>query len=234
LLLLPLHLAHGTWAAGARDAVPARAAGTTAIGSVVSDVSSKGLLPQLTDVLHALTESQELLFLKLQSVRRQNMSVVPLVIEELPPPAQFIELHNPRPAVLVDTKTGTTKDAYQVPPTEQVDEVESRSERGWLASSEPDRHSSEPDTHSSIAAASGLITHSVTPAPLPTRREVVTVDRPKGAALAAGESAPPDLPQTVDADLAGAESTNHDYNFFDDLDATLASLKNPDSGTGER
>ena len=43
----------------------------------MTDISSKGLLPQLTDVLHALTDSHELLLLKLQSVRLEHMNVVP-------------------------------------------------------------------------------------------------------------------------------------------------------------
>ena len=82
-----------------------------ALSSDVTDISSKGLLPQLTDVLHALTDSHELLLCKVRSVRLEHMSTVPLVLEESPD-AQFLVLDfvDSRPPALVDTKTGTRND----------------------------------------------------------------------------------------------------------------------------
>ncbi len=42
----------------------------------MTEIPSKGLLPQLTDVLHALTDSHALLLSKIQSVRPEPVTIV--------------------------------------------------------------------------------------------------------------------------------------------------------------
>ena len=194
-----------------------------AIRSDVTHISSKGLLPQLTEVLHALSDSQELLLLKLQSVRLEHISVVPSGIEEFPH-AQFLAFVNPRPPAVVDTKTGTTTDAHRALP---IDVIELRSDppSKWLVSPET-------DVSPGVANAS-VITHPETPTPLRTSTGVVTADRGLDALTPPRAPTPSERPLAVQAKPAGAESADCNYNFFDELDARLAHLKNPESDTGE-
>jgi hypothetical protein len=50
----------------------------------VTDISSKGSLPQVTDVLYLLTDSQELLLQRVQSMRTEIARSNPRVTEQAP------------------------------------------------------------------------------------------------------------------------------------------------------
>jgi hypothetical protein len=50
----------------------------------VTDISSKGSLPQLTDVLYLLTDSQELVLLKVQSMRTEFARSIRTAAERTP------------------------------------------------------------------------------------------------------------------------------------------------------
>ena len=47
-----------------------------------------------------------------------------------------------------------------------------------------------------------------------------------------GERPPAAPAEQSPADPTGAERANHNYNFFDELDARLGKLQDPDSGSG--
>src|ERR1700728_2281744 len=56
----------------------------TARGEDMTNISSKGLLPQLIDVLHALTEGQELLSRKVRNARLEHSSHMTPVVGGCP------------------------------------------------------------------------------------------------------------------------------------------------------
>ena len=90
--------------------------------AIVSDVTrtpSTPLLPQLTEVLHALCDSHELLLLKLQSVRLEHISVVASGTEELPH-TEFLAFVNPGPPA-VDMKTGMADDVHRALPIDVIE-----------------------------------------------------------------------------------------------------------------
>ena len=88
-------------------------------GSDVTRTSSTGLLPQLTEVLHALCDSHELLLLKLQSVRLEHISIVASGTEEFPH-TEFLAFVNPGPPA-VDTKTRTANDVHRALPIDVIE-----------------------------------------------------------------------------------------------------------------
>ena len=186
----------------------------------MTEISSQGLLPQLTDVLHVLTDSHELLRLKLQSVRLEYTNT------EVSPRAQSRDEVDPRPAALGDPTTDTTSAVRQ---PFKIDEIEPGAAPGGSASSES-------DVRASFVAASTQ-SHMETPAqPLPPP-EVVTPRGDVDDVLHAELPTPGERPLAAPADQSpadptGAERANHNYNFFDELDARLGQLQDPDSGSG--
>jgi hypothetical protein len=192
----------------------------SAIGSDVKDISSKGLLPQLTDVLHALTDSHELLLFKLQSVRLGHLNAVPLEIEAFPH-AEFLDFVDTRQSALADTKTGATHDVHRNP----ADTIESSTEatgRPFIAS----------DVSPRFAAAAAQADPETSAQP-PATTEAVTPRVDIDAAVPAQAPTPPEWPLAVQSDSNGSESAKDSYNFFDELDARLADLGHPESGSGE-
>ena len=196
----------------------------TAIVSDVTEMSSKGALPQLTDVLHALTESHELLLSKLQSVQLERASVVPILVEEFPH-AHFQDFVDPLLPTHVDAKIDATNDVHREFRVDQISESDSSTEQIRLASSES-------DVSPGLAAASPQVTHSEASAQSRISVEVVTPGCDMHADVPAEGPTPPEWPRDLHTDQTGADSANRNYNFFDELDATLAHLKNPESGTG--
>lgn len=197
-----------------------------AISSDVTDVvSSKGLLPQLTYVLHALTDSHELLLCKVRSVRLEHMSTVPLVLEAFPH-AQFVDFVDSCPLRRVETTTGTAKDTHRAFSFDEVDTS--------TGSTKP--ASSDSDLSPGLVAASAESTYREPPAPSCasscTSTEVVTPDHDMDTGVRAETPTPPREPTTALADQTGADSASCNYNFFDELDARLAHLENPETGSG--
>ena len=147
------------------------------VRSGVADISSKGLLPQLTDLLHALTESHELLLSKVQSVRLGHMNVVPSAIGDSPR-SPFLAFVDPRPSALVDTKTGTTVNAHRASPIEEIVEIQ--------PSTEPSRRAPcGSDVSADFVAAGAQLTHPGTLGTSAESTDVVTLRHDMDAATPA-------------------------------------------------
>ncbi len=192
----------------------------------MTDISSKGLLPQLTDVLHVFTDSHQLLLCKVRSVRLEHMSSWPLAVEKSLH-TQFADFVDSCPLALVATKTGTRNDTYRA---FGVD----RTETGKGPSSPA---SSDSDLSADLAPASAEVTHPKAPVhwctSTGTSTEIVTPRHDTDAAIPTQAPTPPEGPTSALADTNSAESANRNYNFFDDLDMRLAALNNPESGSEE-
>jgi hypothetical protein len=191
----------------------------------MTDVSTKGLLPQLTDVLHALADSHALLLSKIQSVRLEHISAdysEVEMIEESSGAALGDEVDLVSPT-LVDQKTSPK---LEVPGAIPIDEVESSRSSNRIASSEF-------ETSPSRAVAATDQADQVATSPSPASAEMVT---PHGDLVATVSTQTPSLPDGSEAqhvDPAGAGSENRNYNFFDELDARLAGLGDAESA-GDR
>jgi len=190
----------------------------------VADISCKGLLPQLTDLLHALTESHELLLSKVQSVRLGHMNVVHSASSDSPY-SPFLAFVDPRPSALVDTKTGTTVNAHRASPIEEIVEIKPSMEPSRLVPCGS-------DVSADFVAAGAQLTHPGTPGPSAESTYVVKLRHDMDAAIPVPTSTP-ESPVDVRPDPMGAESEDRNYNFFDELDAKLADLEMPESGSEE-
>jgi hypothetical protein len=186
----------------------------------VADISSKGLLPQLTDVLHALTDSHELLLRKLQSVRLGHINVVPLVFEASPH-AEFLDFASPPRPALINSKIDTTSDVHRALAIDAIDE----------STGLTSRVRSESDVSVGITAATAQA-HAETSVQLRPSAEAVTPCGDRGAAVLAQAPTPPEWPLAVHAASTDSESARS-YNFFDELDARLADLAHLESSSGE-
>ena len=141
----------------------------------MADISSKGLLPQLTDLLHALTESHELLSSKVQSVRLGHMNVVSSTSSDSPH-SPFLAFVDPRPSALVDTNTGTTVNAHRASPIEEIVEIKPSTEPSRLAPCGS-------DVSADFVAAGAQLTHPGTPGPLAESTDAVTFRHDIDAAI---------------------------------------------------
>ena len=193
-----------------------------AIGSNVSRTSSTGLLPQLTEVLHALCESHELLLLKLQSVRLEHISVVASGTEEFPH-TRFLAFVDPGPSA-VDTKTRTADDVHRALP---IDVIELSTEPSSTMLIGPATDANPYDADASV------ISHVETSVPLRASTGVVATDRELDAMSPPQAPTECERPLAVRADPAGVEPADRNYNFFDELDTKLTHRKNPESDSGE-
>jgi hypothetical protein len=183
----------------------------------VTDFSSKGLLPQLIDVLNALTEGQELLSRKVREARLEHYG-------HMEPVADGRRQSEKSHLLTLRTFVGTGSDASigtrKEPPSDRMEigadltSVDGYGHAPWLEPSS--RASAAPDTSTVPEATSPpnlpavIATYAATPADVPSETSVQT-DWP--------DPAPPS--ETTPASL------NRDYNFFDELDARLAGLQNP-------
>jgi len=192
-----------------------------AIGINVTDTSSTAVLPQLTDLLRALTDSQELLLLRVRSVR--HLSTVPLVVEEDPKlkPLQSVDLLLPAP---VAATTATTKDEQRADP---VDQIESSTGAHRLTLSEPDMNSSL------AATTTSQVTYQETPVSTHAATEMFVSPREADVALPTQAPTAPESGSIRHVDATDANSVNRNYNFFDELDAKLARLEDQQSESAE-
>lgn len=184
----------------------------------MTDSSSTALLPQLTDLLRALTDSQELLLTRVRSVRQ--LSAMPLVVEN--PKVEFLQPVDLRlPAAVAPT---TTKDEHRAHP---LNEIESSTGPRWLTPSEP-------DVNPSVAATTtSQITWQESPVPTCATTGASTSALETNLALPAQAPAPPESRLISHADTTDADSVNRNYNFFDELDAKLARLRDLKSDSAE-
>jgi hypothetical protein len=177
----------------------------------VTDVQSRGLIPQLTDLLHALTESHELLIVKLQTLRQEQRHGYSWVtgdsssLETLHPNEPSTELAaNSRTDAAITAPTATC--TIEPDSVGREDPVSARPSTEAIPAAEP-RHaaSSEPTT-------------------------LLNASNNDGAPRSVHE---PAIPAQFSATTTPSDSengtTNRNYNFFDELDARLTHLKDSDS-----
>ena len=182
----------------------------------VTDASTKGLLPQLTDVLHALTDSHALLLSKIQSVRLKHISVMYPEMELLRETSD-VELDT-----YVDVRKRSRVDTGTWPMSEM---------RGPLLINEVDSNR----TASGFESSPGFVVAAAEPpdqiatSPSPASAGIVNSS---GDSIAGFSSQTPLFSDGDDAqpgDSTGNEWENRSYNFFDELDARLAGLGNAES-----
>jgi len=178
----------------------------------VIDISSKGLLPQLIDVLHALTEGQELLSRKVRDARLEHACHSSTVVDRRPQ-AEPADDPSSRLSRSPDGSFGV----HGGPPMDNVElGAESTSIDCFANASlpEPSGRASENATDRKVASPSdtpeAIETHSGMPAD--------TSSEP---------SARTDWLNSAQPGEMTTASLNRDYNFFDELDARLADLEDP-------
>ncbi len=192
----------------------------------MTDMSSKGLHPQLTDVLEALTNSHELLLLKLRSVRLELVHDGSAVISQLPLLTERFDSKGPgiaeavaaRPVTRAEDKPDLPADADQPGPSTDSRESSTGSHPHARPESDLDSHI-EP-----VEFAAQNTAHAPASITTFTRRDE-DHDAPAGSPGTV-ESAQPSYLDESEANFA-----NRNYNFFDDLDDQLAELDD-DPGAG--
>jgi hypothetical protein len=195
----------------------------------VTDVSSKGLIPQLTDLLYALADSHELLLFKLQDVRRQRNDAGRMIIDQ-PFHTESIDLADSRlPArvdtpALADTMTGEKNGAQHVTLTDEIRRVP---EPADLASTRSDVSPVVGDDRTSRAQPE-------TPSPSHAPSEIVMLRRDRDTGTPAQPLTPPEPSADVGRQRTDGASADRNYNFFDELDARLTHVRSLDTGPDER
>jgi hypothetical protein len=181
-----------------------------------ADFSSKGLLPQLIDVLRALTEGQELLSRKVRETRLEHNRHTDPVIEgrrQTGPPDPL------RPRTFVGSGPDASIGLRRGPPSDSIElivgptSVSGFGTGPWpeqsLGASEPVA-STVPEASSPFNPPATIVTHADTL-----------------AAYSSESSARTDWLDTAPPGETTSGSLNRDYNFFDELDARLADLRRP-------
>jgi len=180
----------------------------------VSEASSKGLLPQLTDVLHALTGSHALLLSTLQSVRLEHMCLVAPVVGLIGEPSD----RAPGDDVIVgwpsrfETTTSHTSEA-----AEAIDEAEPGASWSQIAAVDS-------DTGTEPVVAATDVADVVATLLSPASAEMVCHIGDSGAVVSRQPPSPREKREPEGVSAGGADSEDRNYNFFDELDARLAGL----------
>lgn len=185
----------------------------TARSEDLSDISSKGLLPQLIDVLHALAEGQELLSRRIRDAKvdyaRDSVPVV-----ERCPRAESSDVATPHslvgasPAASIGIRSEAPTDKGDLGPGPP-------SVNGYADGSSP-----EPSTGATAATVNLTVPEAAPPSNPPVA--IVTPTDLSREAAARTDWLNPALP-----DDTATEALNRNYNFFDELDARLADLQDP-------
>ena len=167
----------------------------------MTDVPTKGLLPQLTDVLQELTDSHELLLFTLRSVRVEYAAVFQWADEHETPHTEFIDVADPRPRAVVKAPTATASNPHGTVPS-------AKSQSAYLMRAE------------GLALVDTTATTSI-----PAEDEIRLVET---HAVYPTAHARPEASSVVQAEHADDESANRDYNYFDELDTRLVHLRQAD------
>lgn len=195
--------------------VPAR-------GEDVSDPPSKGLLPQLIDVLHALTEGQELLSRRVREARLDHNGDSGPVVErcgqaepsDAGSPPSFVG-SNPNASIEIrQERTSNTAELVAGPI--------SPNDSGNGSSPEP-----------SISAYAASVSAPVLEAAAPSSPPPAMTDVGTPADLSSEPSDPTDRIDSAPPVETTTASLNRDYNFFDELDSRLADLQDAPDGSGD-
>ena len=190
----------------------------------VTDFSSKGLLPQLIDVLHALTEGQELLSRKVQEARLEHQRHTKHIVEGRMK-AQPSDPLAPRPLVGADpdTSIGICREQQSSGSFESGAGPTSANDFGNGPRPEPSHGSSTVPVSSTVTEASA-----------PLNPPAATANYADTSAEVSSEtSVQTDWPDPAPPTETTTASLNRDYNFFDELDARLADLQNPTDQSGD-
>jgi hypothetical protein len=190
---------------------------------VVTDVSSKGLIPQLTDVLYALTDSHERLLFKLQALRRVHDSAGSMVVDQTPSSVFFRgtvdQTDGAHHEVLLN---GLGRTNGSDPPS--LMELESRPALADELASADKIARDEPATQRDPESVS----------PTDTQSQVVGTQRESESTPPPDPSITGVLPPATHAAPTNGASADRDYNFFDELDARLTHIQDLDFGSGEQ
>jgi hypothetical protein len=193
----------------------------------VADVQSRGLIPQLTDVLSALTTSHELLLFNLRVLRREQAadrdtasdapSYADSVLESFS--AEPCGVTQPRSLALtgreVVRKCAASHDAVM-------------DERGFTNSSR--RSAEKSAVQTPPEPYSPLQTRGID-APSHCERDDVA---PSQSSTQSVPLANPGQPEERHLDSNARVTADRDYNFFDELDARLTHVKVLDPGSRGR
>jgi hypothetical protein len=179
----------------------------------VTDFSSKGLLPQLTDVLEAFAESHERLLWRVRELRAEYSPAEASGVGDFSSRSGDSHILG-NPALSAGTDTPTTRTQAESPPPLDASE----------ASPESPRHASTDigvDRGVETPAFGVQLTEERTPASVDATAAGRSQQEPAGGQAPATSVEP--IP-TQHADQVEAESADRDYNFFDELDDRLARL----------
>jgi ubiquitin len=185
----------------------------TARSEDVSDISSKGLLPQLIDVLHALTDGHESLARKVRDARleytRYSVPIVESGLQVEPADTRLSVGTSAHASIGVRRKPATKKVVLDTGET---------SVNGF-----GNGHVPEPSNGASSVPVKATVPEAVAP--------------PDPAAIVSHAGTPAELSSEPSARTDGVNSARHgetttapvnrDYNFFDELDARLADRQDP-------
>ncbi len=196
---------------------------TTARSEDMTDISSKGLLPQLIDVLHALTEGQELLSRKVRDARLEQTCHSAPVVERCPQ-AEPSDFASPRSfeVASLNASIGVRRE----PPTDNVElGAGLTSVNGFGNGSLP-----EPSIGVSAAPASATIPEAASPSNPPA---AIVTHAGTHADLSSETSARTNWLNSAGPGETTTAPANRDYNFFEELDAKLADLQDPADRSGD-
>jgi hypothetical protein len=172
-----------------------------------------GLIPQLIDVLHILTEGQDLLSRKIRMARQDGSSNAVPIVEHL----EHFQIPAGQPVVTGGSAGAETPSA---PPSEDVEFGGETTPTRTLdidCLSDPGMKIGGADT------PPANVPESASPSDSP---EVRSPDA-MGDSSSASVVQPVPLRSVPPAETTTTSTLRRDYNFFDELDASLASLSDP-------
>jgi hypothetical protein len=181
----------------------------------VTEISFKGLLPQLIDVLHALTDGYESLSRKLRDARLEDTCHSVPVVErclQAGPSEDPRSSVGSRPNVSIGIRREPTMDNIEV-------DTGRTSVSGFGNGSVP-----EPRIGVSVVPVSATVPEAASPSDPPA---AIGSHPDTLADLSSETSARPDGLNSAEPGKTTTARVNRDYNFFDELDARLAGLKDP-------
>jgi len=187
-----------------------------------TNISAKGLLPQLIDVLHALTEAQEMLSRRVRDAGLEHTRR-PAAVDERWAQTDFSD--SAIPGFFLGASSDAAVGFRRHPPMDDVEVDARQTTVGGLG----DGPLPDPKVDGSAAPVSAAAPQATPSSP------------PSGTANPA--VMPDDLHETstrtdgTNSVIPGGETStapsNRDYNFFDELDARLADLQDPSDRSGD-
>jgi hypothetical protein len=192
----------------------------------VTDASPKGLIPQLTELLHALTDSQELLVHKLRTLQGQHRNDSDKVIEwALRTDAFHSESHGLvelRPPVLLGAQTDDGSAQRRATEDPEIGRANGSTGLRYARG----RHAVT-DERALVELEEAIRTETDTPKAAQSQGDVIVprgdTNRAPAHVLRSSESIVDVHTESPDA------SADRNYNFFDELDAKLTDVRSLDT-----